>query len=297
MMHLGIVGHPLSHTLSPVLHRFLLASLGLDGEYLALPTPPECLETTLFECREKGFRGLNVTIPHKVRVLDMLLAEKQPITDAAKQAQAINTLRFESDGKIVGHNTDIHGFLEGIPEKRRRELSGQSILLLGAGGAARAVLAGLLQEGATQIAMAVRSPEKAAPLAEFVAAFRKDGSVHCKVIPFKLISWDALTDLSAYQLLIHTTPIGMYPHIDETPVSQPLLETFPKTGFIYDLIYRPEETRLLQTARHLGIEGCSGLPMLLHQGVAAFEFWTGEKVPADVLHDAGSLLHAALEKN
>lgn len=291
MLKLGIIGHPLHHTLSPQLHTFLLQQLGLEGQYQAYPTPPESLAAQLCFFRLQGFRGFNVTIPHKVSILDYL----QEVSETAQLVQAVNTVTIEND-HLRGDNTDISGFRRSLPAEVQETLAQRSVLILGAGGAARAVLVALLQAQAPRITILARSVQKAQDLMS-LATNAKTQLASCSEVSF--LPWQELADLAPYSLVINTTPIGMAREGIAAPTEMPLslaqLKTLPKRAFVYDLIYCPLETALIQQAKALGHPVMGGLEMLVYQGIEAFEIWTGARVSADRAATALRHIHQFLD--
>jgi shikimate dehydrogenase len=276
-LKLGIIGYPLKHTLSPQLHARLLMAMQLDGEYRPYELPPETLLAQLDELAIRGVRGLNVTIPHKVSVIPWL----DWLSPEAEMIGAVNTLVLLENGQHKkGYNTDITGFVRSLPTPITERLPDSNILVLGAGGSARAILAGLIQLNTAEITLAVRDPEKAIPLLSDAEILKQHYQTDTKI---HLLPLGSLPALESFQGIINTTPIGMWPNIDDSLLSPIQLETLPAGAFVYDLIYRPLETQLLADARNLGIATFNGLDMLLHQGIAAFELWQENPVPNDLV--------------
>lgn len=265
---LGLIGYPLGHTLSPRLHQAALAFAGLNGVYLALPTPPAGVEDAVRAMRAWRIKGLNVTIPHKEAVIPFL----DGLTPRAMRVGAVNTLFWEGD-RLMGDNTDTAGFgilIEGLA------VAGARVLVLGAGGSARAVADALGERGAREVCFAVRRPGAASELVEgFGRAF---ASTRYAEIP-----WASLDDhLPGADLVVNTTPIGMHPHDAESPLRADQVARLGAHAAVVDLIYRPATTLLLHQARERGLEARNGLVMLMGQAAEAFERWTGERVPLDV---------------
>jgi shikimate dehydrogenase len=265
----GIVGWPVSHSRSPRLHNAWLARHGLDGAYLPFPVRPEALATAIAGLRAAGLRGLNVTIPHKEAVAGLC----DTLDESARRAGAVNTLIF-SEGGIHGSNTDGAGFIanlaaHGVPA------TGPA-LLLGAGGAARAIAAALLSAGA-EVTIANRTPERADALRAALPGLR-------------LLAWGSVPSaLPDYALLVNTTPLGMARH---PPLDLDLSQA--RRGLaVADIVYVPLETPLLAAARAHNLTAIPGLGMLLHQAVPGFAAWFGviplidqhitELIAADVL--------------
>lgn len=249
------------------MHQAALKAAGLEGSYRVLPTPPEFLRARIQEVRRE-FAGVNVTIPLKESVIPHL----DELSDEARAVGAVNTIVNRS-GLLVGLNTDAPGFLKGleeagIPYKRRRAL------VLGAGGAGRGV-AYALKKGGAKVLIHNRTPERA----EVLAAELGVGFLTTAALPHALKTCD---------LLVNTTSVGMK-DLDASPLQG--LE-LPRSGTVVDIVYDPQETRLLRDARAAGLRTLGGLPMLVWQGALAFELWTGVKPDVDVMYTSA---RAALE--
>jgi shikimate dehydrogenase len=257
---LGIIGHPLSHSLSPRMHNAALRALSLDGDYTALPIPPDELQMTLPSLFAQGYHGLNVTIPHKQAVLPFM----HELADAARAIGAVNTIVVDGN-QLIGHNTDASGFIRALTEARF-DAKNKVALVLGAGGAARAVVYALTQAGAHVMSWN-RTHERALPLAR----------------DFDATVIDDLPTGGAFDLIVNTTSVGMTPHHDQTPL--PLTSEFD-ARVVYDLVYNPRNTVLLREAQALGAQTIDGLAMLVYQGAEAFKLWTGLAAPIDVMRAA-----------
>lgn len=272
-MRLGLLGYPLGHSLSPVMHTAALAELGLTGwRYDALPTPPEHLAAALAALRSGDWAGVNVTVPHKEAVLPHLDA----LTPVAEAIGAVNTILVQPDPaggapRLLGHNTDAAGFLadlhaHGVRVERKR------VLILGAGGSARSAVAGCAGIGA-QIRVVARRRAQ-------VEALGGVGRV-------EFFPWTRLGLMQAAEncrLVVNCTPLGMHPQVDASP----WLDTvaWPARAFAYDMVYNPAETRFVQQARRAGLQACTGLGMLVEQGALALEQWTGRTAPRGVMRAA-----------
>ena len=261
--NLGIMGWPVEHSLSPAMQNAALNAAGLDYAYIALPVAPEQLPIAVDGLRAMGFRGWNVTIPHKTAILSLL----DEVTEDARIIGAVNTV--VNDGEtLTGYNTDAVGFQKGLEGLGFPE-NGHAVLL-GAGGGARAVLWSLCKTGAGRISIGVRNPEKAEQTA---AGFRP----HAGNTSIEPLRWDSTAFCEALKtadLLVNTTPIGMYPSTDAMPPVD--LRLLPSGAPVYDIIYTPSKTRLLREAEKLGHPIRNGEAMLTGQGAEAFRLWTGQ---------------------
>ncbi len=251
----GVIGWPVAHSKSPLIHRFWLAKLGIDGDYGRFPIHPDRLGEAIRALPALGLRGVNVTVPHKVAVM----AHLDRVYDFAAKVGAVNTVVVEND-RLVGANTDVHGILEAIADH-----SPEKVELIGAGGAARAVVAALVSRGITRINITNRDPAKSAELA---AAFGLSGMHGSDNEP-----------IGSYDLLINATSVGMGD--GRMPVAPEMLEA---GKVVFDLVYSPLETPLLAEARRRGMIVIDGLAMLIGQAAAAFALFYGSPAPRE--HDA-----------
>ncbi len=269
----GVMGWPVGHSVSPPMHNAAFRALRLPWCYVPLPVRPTHVAEALLGARALGFRGLNVTVPHK-QAICALVNELSP---AAKAIGAVNTVVFEGE-RILGHNTDAQGFLRALRDAGF-EPEGCAALVLGAGGAARATVYALGSVGA-QVTILNRTASRAHELAcEFgqlwpTARYTGDG----------LNAATLQRHAPRVQLVVNTTPLGMWPHPEATPWPEEI--PFPAGAFCYDLIYNPRQTRLMGLAHAAGARTADGLGMLVHQGAEAFELWTGQKAPVDVMYAA-----------
>ena len=270
---IGLIGWPVSHSLSPIIHNAAARALAIDWVYVPLPVAPAHLETAVHGLSALGFQGVNVTIPHKQTVIP-LLHSLQP---GAQAIGAVNTIVIR-DGNYRGYNTDWLGFLSdlqamGIP------LAQRDCLILGAGGSARAVAYALAQAKGIVHVLA-RRPSSAQQLIDDLAPF-------CADVRFKAYDLTTLPDLinqTVAPLIINTTPVGMTPHHQHSiwPDTLP----FPKGTFVYDLVYNPTETTLIRQAKVARCQVVNGLGMLIRQGALAFALWTGKEPDFDVMQNA-----------
>lgn len=265
---LAVIGAPIAHSLSPIIQNAALRAAGLDYVYAALPVRADALASAVRGLRDAGIAGFNVTIPFKTEIIPLLDA----LSEDARRIQAVNTVVIE-DGRMVGHNTDVAGFLAGFAE-RGIALTGKNAVLIGAGGAARAALWGLLRSGVSSVAIGVRSVEKGAALA---ADFTTDGDV--RAVSFDDAAWIAAC--SDADIVVQTTPLGMTPHTEEMPPVDAAV--INPSAVVYDLIYTPAETRFLREARARGCETINGETMLVAQGAEAFHLWTGKRPDVELM--------------
>jgi shikimate dehydrogenase len=259
----GILGNPVTHSLSPAMHNAALAASDINGVYLPFPAPD--ITAAVTGIRGLGVQGVSVTIPHKENVMNLLDA----IDPVAAKIGAVNTV-INREGILTGLNTDWLGATRALEEEI--ELSGAEAVLLGAGGSARAIGFGLLEKG-TKVVLCSRTESRGRALADELGC-----------------PWVPLTDARELSgdILINATSVGMEPHVENTPVPEQILSRFQ---VIMDIVYAPKKTRLLQEAEASGCIIINGLEMLLYQGVAQFELWTGESAPVGVMRKA---LHEAL---
>lgn len=267
MYKFGLIGYPLSHSMSKVIHEAAFKSIGEEGSYELLETEPENLISRVKYLRTNGFQGFNVTIPLKVPIVLFLSG----VDNVANIAGCANTIKVLDDGSLYGYNADVYGFVEAIPEKFRKEINGADIAILGNGGAARAVGVGISILKAKKIDFYVRNIINAKDTIDAVRTHFPEVEVNCKLI-------ESLKDLSSYKMLINTTPIGMRSKaMGISPVDEDVVKTMNKSSVIYDIVYNPLKTELINIAKRNGIQTIQGLDMLIYQGAKAFEIWTGKK--------------------
>jgi shikimate dehydrogenase len=265
----GLVGFPLGHSLSPQIHAAALHALDLNGEYALYPVPPlpegaDQMGRLIARLRDGRLHGLNVTIPHKTRVIPYL----DVLTPTADAIGAVNTL-FRKNGLLIGDNTDSPGFWADL--HTRLDLNhpvNRDALVLGAGGSARAVTHALVTQG-YPVTIAARRLDQARELRDHFSAASE------QLVAIQIES--ASLSGQAWSLIINTTPVGMHPHPNASP--WPSDTPFPRRAAVYDLVYNPSETKLVKDAREAGLQAVSGLGMLVEQAVLAFERWTGLESP------------------
>ncbi len=276
--HLGVVGFPITHSISPVFQNAALRAMDRlhpelrDWHYHKIEAPVEALKTVITLAVEKGFRGLNLTIPHKVEVLQYL----DHIDPVAARMGAVNTLLFGADG-IAGHNTDGYGIATAIRQELGVELHNRPVVMLGAGGASRAACVQCLEDGCPELWIGNRSVER---LDVLLQRLRRDYPDR-KIKGFRLTEEEpAISGEGA--ILINATAVGLKPE-DPMPVAP---TTIGKVSCVYDMVYGTHVTALLQEARRLALPASDGLSMLIHQGARSLQLWTGKPVPVEVMSAA-----------
>ena len=266
----GIIGDPIEHTMSPVMHNTAFKDKGVDYVYLAFRVKKEELGKAIEGMRALNMRGLNITIPHKVAVIQFL----DELDHLADKIGAVNTI-VNDDGVLKGYNTDATGFLHALRE-RGVEPEGKSVVILGAGGASRAI-SFILAERGSSLVILNRTWDKAK-----ICADRISETFQRKATALKLNRENLAAALSQADILVNATSIGMSPNINETPVTSNLL----KSGLVvFDIVYNPIKTRLRREAEAAGATVISGLDMLVWQGALAFEKWTGLKAPVELMRE------------
>ena len=264
-MRLGVAGWPVAHSRSPAMHNAALRALGLlDWRYQHLPLPPELFAETVRALEGAGFRGINVTIPHK----ESALALADTATPTAAAVGAANTLTFQ-DGRIAAENTDVAGLLAAI--SRHRDPRGTRALVLGAGGAGRAAVHALVQAGAAEVLLWNRTPERARRVCAELGGTPVD---------------DAAAAAAGADVIVQCTSVGLHdPHdtFKRLPIGA---DTFAAGNCVVDMVYRARGTAFLAAARSRGADVADGLDVLVGQGAEALEQWTGRPAPRDVMRKA-----------
>lgn len=271
---LGVIGHPIEHSLSPVMHNAAIAALGLDYVYVPFAIAPTDLPQAIEGFQAIGLRGFSVTIPHKQAIIPLL----SQISDLAKAVGAVNTV-YRVEAGWSGTNTDVEGFLAPL-QALQRDWSQTTALILGNGGAARAVVAGCAQMGVANVQVVGRDRQK-------LDAFRASWQAAPVAVNLTVHVWEELPSLVPQaDLLVNTTPIGMHPHTDASPLTASELAQLPANSVAYDLIYTPRPTQFLQQAQAQGAIALDGLEMLIQQGAAALRLWLQQEVPVDVMRQS-----------
>lgn len=273
---LAVIGHPIAHSLSPLMHNAALEHLQLDYVYLALPIQGQDLAAALRGFEAIGLVGFNITIPHKQAIMPLL----QTVTPLAQAVGAVNTV-WRTDQGWNGTNTDVLGFLAPL-KADSTDWSQTPALVLGNGGAARAVVAGLLELGCPQITIAGRDPQR---LATFQGSWSADFLAQYPRSNLGTVTWDELSaHLPQTGLVVNTTPLGMAPNVDRSPLTPAAMDQLPAQATVYDLIYTPSPTQLLAQAQERGLRAIDGLEMLVQQGAEALRIWTDRsEVPVAVM--------------
>ncbi|MGD1806557.1 shikimate dehydrogenase [Dapis sp. BLCC M126] len=282
---LGVIGYPVEHSLSPLMHNAAIQAINnqqnqqnqqnlIDYVYLPFPIKPEDLNTAIAGFSAIGVQGFSITIPHKQAIIPLL----SEVSDIAQAVGAVNTV-YKINKGWAGTNTDVVGFLAPL-QTYNWNWHQKVAVILGNGGAARAVVAGCAQLGFAEIHVVGRSEDK-------LTAFQQ--SWVNSPLPANLIihKWDELSSLIPQaDLLVNTTPVGMYPHIDRSPVDEAMFESLSPGTIVYDLIYIPNPTKFLRQAQVRGAIAIDGLEMLVQQGATALELWLQQSVPLDIMRDS-----------
>lgn len=263
---LGLIGYNLSHSISAVIHKAGLESLGLEGTYEVLETPAEDLISRIKFLKSNNYDGFNVTIPLKVPMALFL----DHIDKSADVSGCVNTIKILPDRTFYGYNTDIYGFQKAIPASIQKELNGASVSILGTGGASRAAAVGLIELGAKQINFYSRNIINSSEIVNYLRKTFPD-------ITFNLFQNSSTGELFNSTMIVNTTPIGMKGNsADQMPLGLETITKLPKDTVIYDAIYNPTKTLLLKKSEEYGLKTINGLDMLLNQAAKAQEIWTGK---------------------
>ena len=270
----GLIGHPVKHSLSPAMQNAAFYALGIDAEYLLYDIEPEKLEDFLKNARANNISGLNITIPHKIKTKEYL-ERKGALDDNARRLGAVNTIKVCEDGSVCGYNTDGPGFYRSLVEELKFEPEGKNVFVLGAGGAARAVIM-YLGNGPKKIFVSDIDKIKTDDLEAHYKKYFDDKRL-------EIVTGGGFKErLKQCELLINATPIGMK-EPDPSPVAPELLHY---GLYVYDLVYNRPSTELVKKANSLKLHAVTGLGMLLYQGAIAFEIWTSAKAPIGVMKKA-----------
>jgi len=264
---LCLLGHPVAHSFSPFIHNAISKSLSLDYVYLAHDIKPDDLEGAVAGLKTLGYCGTNVTVPHKTKIIPFL----DEIRKEAKIIGAVNTISFDNN-RLIGYNTDCYGF-QRMLEDENVSLTDKTVLILGAGGAARAVVAACIMNNTRNIHICSRNIDKS-------KAYIKEFKQHAPIN----IDWNAITytdifeNEHLYDIVVNCTPLGMHPNEDVMPVDP---TGFDKGTVLVDLIYNPHRTKFLKVGEEQGMQVVNGLGMLIHQALEAYRIWTGQSETAE----------------
>ena len=262
----GLIGHPVEHSFSPPMHNAAFKALDMDYAYVAFDVDPSNLKSAIDGAKSLNVKGFNVTIPHKIEVMDCL----DEIDEVAGLIGAVNTIDFKN---MKGYNTDGIGAVRAIEEVT--SINNKNVVVAGAGGASRAISFYIAKYGAKSLTILNRNVEKAQKLA---------GDINL----ISNVEADSISEIGNYlpdaDILINTTPVGMHPHIDDEPIA--CADDMHEDLVVFDAVYNPNETVLLKEAIKAGAKPVYGIKMLLYQGAESFKIWTGQNPPIDVMEDA-----------
>jgi shikimate dehydrogenase len=260
----ALIGYPLGHSLSPIIHQAGFKSLGINATYEILETPPDTLVDRVKFLKNQNYKGFNVTIPLKLPI-SLFVNEVDKYADLAR---AVNTVKIEADKTLKGYNTDVIGFRSAIPKDIN--LKGEKVAILGTGGAAHAACIALTECNVSEIAFFTRNIPNSIDLMNYVRR-------QFPAITFNVYQIENIRHLGEYKMLVNTTPIGMLGKAgDMMPVEPKALETLNKDAVVYDVIYNPKKTVLIKEAEKLNLRTITGLDMLIYQAAAAQEIWFGD---------------------
>ncbi|MCL5036519.1 MAG: shikimate dehydrogenase [Chloroflexi bacterium] len=273
MKVLGILGYPLGHSISPVIFNTCFKKQDMDCIYLPFQVEPAKLNAAIKGLNVLGMAGVNVTIPHKTSVAK-LIDEKD---ETAMITGSVNTIKF-SEGRAIGYNTDVGGFLRAWQEEVREPIEGKTAVILGSGGAARSIAYALLTRNIGELHFFARKTPKANGIIEFFSeGFPHTGFYSHRIEDNK--AWESLGP--GIDIIINATPVGMYPDIDGIPAILP--DNLRQGWVAYDLVYNPLRTRFLFEAETKRARACGGLGMLIHQAALSYEIWLGEPAPVSLM--------------
>ncbi|MFC1606991.1 shikimate dehydrogenase, partial [Candidatus Latescibacterota bacterium] len=264
----GIFGDPVGHSMSPLMQNAAIEKMGYDGVYVPFHVHPEQLEAAVWSISSQNIRGINVTVPHKTTVMPHL----DILTEAACAVGAVNTI-INDDGALIGDNTDVYGFVQGLLREDGIDAFPSSVCVIGAGGAARGAIYGCTtRDEVEEIFILNRTVEKAVAIAnEFETLTAK------RITALPMNPHEIMKVFSKAGLIVNTTSIGMHPNVDRTPVED--TSVFHSGHIVYDIIIPPLETRFLKEAAKRGARTVGGLAMLAYQGARSLSLWTGQDAP------------------
>jgi len=276
---IGLLGHPIKQSYSPFIHNVAFQFINLDYIYLPFDVVSDELEIALKGAVTLGMNGLNVTIPHKVKIIEYL----DDLSEESSMIGAVNTITIEQ-GSLKGYNTDVHGILETLTQFKD-EINGEKVTVIGAGGGARASIFTLIRYfKPKEINIINRTLQRA----ETLQVYFYDKMRYENLISAELFPPDLVETFNSSKLIINASPIGMYPAIEDSPTN--LEESFHKDQIVFDMVYNPTETKFLSMAKNQGAKVFGGLTMLVHQAAKSFELWTGEEMPIEKLSHSLELM-------
>lgn len=266
----GVIGHPIKHSYSPLMHNVAFELSGLNYIYLPFDVPPALLKDSLKGMLALGIKGFNVTIPLKEKILPML----KEISDEANTIGAVNTVVNE-DGILHGYNTDVLGIVESLIDYKD-DLQNSTVTVIGAGGAARSVIYALIRNFKVDRINIVNRTEQ---IAESLKEYFSSKMLFTNLKSYPLVPPDIVEVFNKSKLIVNTTSMGMIPNVDDSATSIP--ESFKKDQIVFDVVYTPVKTKLLRLAEAQGATIVTGLKMFIEQGAKAYELWTGEQMPKE----------------
>lgn len=270
----GIIGHPIKHSFSPQMHNMCFQELGLNYIYLPFDVPTSNLKDALKSMNVLGIRGLNVTLPHKEKIIQFM----DHVSEEASTVGAVNTIVNEGS-QLFGYNTDINGIVESL-SPFRDQIAKSTVTVIGAGGAARSVLYTLIRHfKVDKINIINRTEERTEAIKDyFIDKMRFEN-----IKTFELMAKENLVQFQESKLIINTTSVGMVPNTDDTPTD--IKESFNSSQIVFDLIYNPKKTKFLEIAESQGAKVINGLKMFVVQGAKSFELWTGNKMDTNLMYE------------
>jgi shikimate dehydrogenase len=268
---IGIIGNPIKHSISPQLHNTISRQLGIDIVYVPFNVCEKDLEDAVKGLKSLNVLGFNVTIPHKESIIGCL----DEISNEAKLMGSVNTVK-NIEGKLYGYNTDARGFIKAFTHETKKSFKDKTVAIIGGGGTARALAVKVALEGVKKIYIINRTLSRAIDIADVVNSNIKNIA---EVV--RLNSDESTFALHRADIIVNTTPLGMYPYVDRTPLDNTFL--FSKDQIVFDVIYNPPKTRFLSQAQKCGCTIVNGFGMLLFQGVLAYEIWTGVEVSSNLV--------------
>ena len=277
---IGVIGYPLKHSVSPDFQQAALDYYKLDIHYEAWEVKAADLPSAINRLRQPQNLGANITVPYKETTLPLI----DEVDDFAGRVGAVNTV-VSRHGKLLGFNTDAHGFIKALRDDANFEPENKRVVILGAGGAARAVGFALLEEKVSYLIISNRTLTKAKSLAGSLAKHAANNKISAEIAAVPWQSSKLTASVESCQLIVNCTSLGMWSssYEEESPLESNLI---PKDALVYDLVYNPSETHLLRMARKAGASTIGGLPMLVYQGAASFKMWTGREAPLDIMFSA-----------